>query len=83
MSGTGRYPPQPRHAPFAFYSAVRLGDPEQLALIMKTDPYFVTQDNGAGAPLHFATTFRQLDMVSPPFISPASLVPLRPDDDRS
>lgn len=63
MSGTGRYPPQPRHAPFAFYSAVRLGDPEQLALIMKTDPYFVTQDNGAGAPLHFATTFRQLDMV--------------------
>lgn len=63
MSGTGRYAPQPRHAPFAFYSSVRLGDPEQLALIMKTDPYFLTQDNGAGAPLHFATTFRQLDMV--------------------
>lgn len=30
---------------------------------MATDPYFVTQDNGAGAPLHFATTYKQLDMV--------------------
>lgn len=42
---------------------MRLGDPDQLALIMATDPYFVTQDNGAGAPLHFATTYKQLDMV--------------------
>jgi len=40
-----------------------LGDPEQLAKIMDTDPYFVTQDNGAGAPVHFATTYKQLDMV--------------------
>ena len=63
MTGTGRYAPQPRFAPFAFYSAARLGDPGQLALIMATDPYFITQDNGAGAPLHFATTYRQLDMV--------------------
>jgi [acyl-carrier-protein] S-malonyltransferase len=30
---------------------------------MDTDPYFVTQDNGAGAPVHFATTYKQLDMV--------------------
>jgi hypothetical protein len=30
---------------------------------MDTDPYFVTQDNGAGAPIHFATTYKQLDMV--------------------
>ena len=63
MTATGRYAPQPRFPPFAFYSAVRLADPGQLALIMATDPYFVTQDNGAGAPLHFATTYRQLDMV--------------------
>jgi len=35
----------------------------QMAKIMAADPYFVTQDNGAGAPLHFATTYRQLDMV--------------------
>lgn len=63
MTATGRYAPQPRHAPFAFYSSVRLADPGQLALIMATDPYFVTQDNGAGAPLHFATTYKQLDMV--------------------
>jgi hypothetical protein len=34
-----------------------------LERIMQADPYFVTQDNGAGAPLHFAVTFRQLDMV--------------------
>jgi hypothetical protein len=65
MTGAGRYAPQPRFPPFAFYSAVRLADPGQLALIMATDPYFVTQDNGAGAPLHFATTYRQLDMVRP------------------
>jgi [acyl-carrier-protein] S-malonyltransferase len=30
---------------------------------MDTDPYFITQDNGAGAPVHFATTYKQLDMV--------------------
>lgn len=30
---------------------------------MAADPYFVTQDNGAGAPAHFATTYRQLDML--------------------
>ncbi|KAF6252240.1 hypothetical protein COO60DRAFT_1644206 [Scenedesmus sp. NREL 46B-D3] len=62
MRGTGRYPPQPRFPPFAFYSAVRLGDPELLSKVMSVDPYFVTQDNGAGAPLHFAVTYRQLDM---------------------
>lgn len=63
MTGTGRYPPQPKYPPFAFYSCVRLGDPEQLAKIMEVDPYFWTQDNGAGAPVHFATTYRQLDML--------------------
>jgi len=62
-TATGRYPPQPKFQPFAFYSAVRLGDPEQLELIMSTDPYFWTQDNGAGAPVHFATTYKQLDML--------------------
>ncbi|GBF91835.1 hypothetical protein Rsub_04940 [Raphidocelis subcapitata] len=51
LGGMGRYPPQPRYQPFAFYTAVRV------------DPYFVTQDNGAGAPLHFAVTFAQLDMA--------------------
>ena len=63
MTGTGRYPPVPKYPPFAFYSCVRLGDPEQLAKVMAEDPYFWTQDNGAGAPLHFAVTFKQLDMV--------------------
>jgi [acyl-carrier-protein] S-malonyltransferase len=47
-----------------------LGDPEQLAKIMDTDPYYITQDNGAGAPVHFATTYKQLDMVG-------GFVPLR------
>ena len=64
MTGTGRYPPQPKFKPISFYSALRLGDPEQLATVMSTDPYFITQDNGAGAPIHFATTYKQLDMVS-------------------
>ncbi|KDD73370.1 hypothetical protein H632_c2247p0, partial [Helicosporidium sp. ATCC 50920] len=63
MTATGRYPPVPKFPPIAFYSAVRLGDPEQLAVIMDTDPYFITQDNGAGAPVHFATTYKQLDML--------------------
>ena len=54
----------PKYPPIAFYSAVRLGDPEQLAKVMDSDPYFITQDNGAGAPVHFATTYKQLDMVS-------------------
>lgn len=63
MTATGRYPPQPKYPPFNFYSCVRLGDPEMLAKIMETDPYFITQDNGAGAPLHFAVTYKQLDMV--------------------
>ena len=30
---------------------------------MDSDPYYWTQDNGAGAPVHFATTYKQLDMV--------------------
>jgi len=63
MTGTGRYPPTPKYPPFAFYSCIRLGDPEQLAKIMDNDPYFWTQDNGAGAPVHFATTYKQLDML--------------------
>ena len=63
MTGCGRYPPQPWHKPIAFYSCARLGAPELMAKIMDTDPYFITQDNGAGAPIHFATTYKQLDMV--------------------
>ena len=63
MSGTGRYPPVPLHQPTEFYGAVRLGDPERLFHVMSVDPYFITQDNGAGAPIHFATTYKQLDMV--------------------
>merc|ERR1719515_35247 len=47
MSGTGRYPPVPKFPPFAFYSCVRLGDPEQLAKVMREDPYFWTLNNGA------------------------------------
>jgi [acyl-carrier-protein] S-malonyltransferase len=61
--GTGRYPPQPKFEPFAFYSCFRLGDPEQAAIIMETDPYYWTQDNGAGGPVHFATTYKQIDML--------------------
>ena len=61
--GTGRYPPQPKFEPFAFYSCFRLSDPEQLEIIMRNDPYYWTQDNGAGAPVHFAVTYRQIDML--------------------
>ena len=30
---------------------------------MRNDPYYWTQDNGAGAPVHFAVTYRQIDML--------------------
>lgn len=63
MAGTGRYAPSPRHPPIAFYSSVRLGDAEMMEKIMRSDAYFITQDNGAGAPLHFAATYCRLDMV--------------------
>lgn len=39
MTGTGRYPPQPKYPPFAFYSCVRLGDPEQLQLVRPRSPH--------------------------------------------
>ncbi|PNH05234.1 Malonyl-CoA-acyl carrier protein transacylase, mitochondrial [Tetrabaena socialis] len=35
LSGCGRHPPQPRYAAFAFYSAIRVGDPEMLSKIMQ------------------------------------------------
>eukprot|EP00210_Caulerpa_lentillifera_P007207 g6896.t1 len=63
LSGCGRYPPTPKYPPFSFYTCVRVGDPEQLAKIMETDTYFITQDNGGGAPVHFAATYKQLDML--------------------
>ena len=52
----------PLHQPTEFYGSVRLGDPERLFHVMAVDPYFITQDNGAGAPIHFATTYKQLDI---------------------
>ncbi len=112
MAGTGRHAPTPRFQPFAFYSSVRLSDPEmvradpsnirrlalqgrsdasgfphgvpgpipgpmrpspslslppillmQLAAIMACDPYFLTQENGSGALVHFAVTYARLDML--------------------
>ncbi len=72
MTGCGRYPPQPWHKPIQFYGCARLGNPELLKKIMETDPYFITQDNGAGSPLHFATTYKQLDMVGAIAIEPRS-----------
>ena len=73
MTGCGRYPPQPWHKPIEFYSCARLGQPELLDKIMKTDPYFITQDNGAGSPLHFATTYKQLDMVKSAGVNPLNI----------
>ena len=32
-------------------------------MIMENDPYYWTQDNGAGGPVHFATTYKQIDML--------------------
>ena len=43
LTACGRYAPTPKHQPLSFYTAVRLGDPEFLAKVMSTDPYFVTQ----------------------------------------
>ncbi len=46
MTGSGRYPPQPRNPAFAFYSAVRMGDPELLAKIMQV---WVAQEGAGGS----------------------------------
>lgn len=58
-----RYPPEPRYSPLEFYNSVARSDPEQLSKILATDAYFITQDNGAGSPLHFAATHARLPMV--------------------
>ena len=63
LSGSGRSVPHLFHQPLAFYTAIRLSDPEVLSQIMSVDPFFVTQDNGAGSPLHFAVTYKRLDMA--------------------
>jgi [acyl-carrier-protein] S-malonyltransferase len=57
------FPPQPRCPPTVFYSAASLGNIPLLQSIMSSDPYFVTQDNGAGAPIHFAASYCQLEML--------------------
>lgn len=58
-----RHPPEPRYSPLEFYNSISRSDPEQLAKILATDAYFITQDNGAGAPLHFAATHARLAMA--------------------
>eukprot|EP00898_Chlorokybus_atmophyticus_P005012 jgi/Chlat1/5511/Chrsp360S05337 len=63
MRYTGRFPPKLQHTPFEFFSVVRKADPEGLAKIMKDDEYYVTQDCGAGGPIHFAATSKQIDMI--------------------
>jgi hypothetical protein len=34
MSGCHRHPPNPRFQPFAFYSSIRLGDPEMVGAVV-------------------------------------------------
>jgi len=63
LSGMGRHPPVPRHEPLAFYAAARAGDPAALVGVAARDPYFFTQDNGAGSALHVAVTHCRLDMA--------------------
>jgi hypothetical protein len=42
-AGTGRFPPQPRFQPYAFYSCVRLGDSEQLKLVRYAADWFASR----------------------------------------
>jgi [acyl-carrier-protein] S-malonyltransferase len=67
LSGMGRHPPVPRHEPLAFFGAARQdgggAGPSVLVGVAARDPYFPTQDNGAGSALHVAVTHGRLDMV--------------------
>ena len=57
------WPPAPIHPPTVFYSCIALGDVPLFRRILAVDPFFITQDNGAGAPIHFAASYLQLDML--------------------
>ena len=51
-AAAARWPtPRRRCLWFLLLPQVRLGDPEQLAKIMETDPYFITQVRGRGRSL--------------------------------
>ena len=51
------------YPPATFYGAAAVGDVHLLDEILDTDPYHVNQDNGTGAPLHFAVTYGRVDAV--------------------
>ena len=51
------------YPPATFYGAAAVGDVSLLNRILDTDPYHVNQDNGTGAPLHFAVTYGRVDAV--------------------
>ena len=51
------------YPPATFYGAAAVGDVHLLEEILDTDPYHVNQDNGTGAPLHFAVTYGRVDAV--------------------
>jgi hypothetical protein len=59
-----RLVPETRFPPVSFYGAAAVGDAALLRRIMSTDPYYPNQDNGVGAPLHFAVAHGQADMVA-------------------
>ena len=51
------------YPPATYYGAAAVGDVHLLDEILDTDPYHVNQDNGTGAPLHFAVTYGRVDAV--------------------
>ena len=51
------------YPPATFFGAAAVGDVLLLDVILDADPYHVNQDNGTGAPLHFAVTYGRVDAV--------------------
>ena len=53
-----------RYPPTTFYAAVSTGRLDLFRNIIDVDPYYASQDNGAGSPLHFAASYGEPDMIS-------------------
>ena len=52
-----------RYPPATFYAAISTGSLDLFREIIGVDPYYASQDNGAGTPLHFAASYGEPEMI--------------------
>lgn len=51
------------YPPSTFYCSISIGRLDIFRSILEADPYYAGQDNGSGAPLHFASSYGQQHMI--------------------